>query len=84
MKICIDAGHSGLKYNKGVSAGYYESAVMWDYHKLLKAELEKYGVEVVTTRIAPNVSGSTRSVPKQDLCTKQIEGSSKALSRRFH
>ena len=58
MKICIDAGHSGLKYNKGVSAGYYESAVMWDYHKLLKAELEKYGVEVVTTRTDINENPS--------------------------
>ena len=50
MKICLDAGHSGNNYNKGVSAGYVESREMWKYHLLLKAELERYGVEVVTTR----------------------------------
>lgn len=50
MKICLDAGHYGNNYNKGVSAGYVESREMWKYHLLLKAELERYGVEVVTTR----------------------------------
>ena len=50
MKICIDAGHYG-KYNPStVVAGYYESEFTWKYHLLLKAELEKYGVTVITTR----------------------------------
>jgi N-acetylmuramoyl-L-alanine amidase len=58
MKICIDAGHSGYYANKGVSAGYVESVAMWNYHLLLKAELEKYGVEVVTTRKTINENPS--------------------------
>lgn len=50
MKICIDAGHYG-KYNPStVVAGYYESEFTWKFHLLLKAELEKYGVTVITTR----------------------------------
>lgn len=50
MKICIDAGHYG-KYNPStVVSGYYESEFTWKFHLLLKAELEKYGVTVVTTR----------------------------------
>lgn len=50
MKICIDAGHYD-KYNKSpVNSSYWESYFTWDFHKLLKAELEKYGVTVVVTR----------------------------------
>lgn len=50
MKICIDAGHYG-KYNPStVVSGYYESEFTWKFHLLLKAELEKYGVTVTTTR----------------------------------
>lgn len=49
-KICLDAGHYG-KYNPSpVVAGYYESDMNWKLHLLLKAELEKYGFEVGTTR----------------------------------
>lgn len=50
MKICLDPGHYGDSYNPGVAAGYVESNFTWDYHLLLKTELEKYGVEVSTTR----------------------------------
>lgn len=50
MKICIDAGHYG-KYNRSPNVtSYYESDMAWKLHLLLKAELESYGVEVVTTR----------------------------------
>ena len=50
IKICLDAGHFG-KYNQSpVNKKYYESLVMWDLHLLLKEELEKYNIQVVTTR----------------------------------
>lgn len=50
MKICLDAGHYG-KYNQSpVNKSYWESDFAWKFHLLLKAELEKYGVQVVTTR----------------------------------
>ena len=44
--VCLDAGHYG-KYNRSPAVpAYYESVRMWDLHLLLKAELEKYGIEV--------------------------------------
>ena len=50
IKICLDAGHFG-KYNQSkVYPTYYESEMTWKLHLLLKAELEKYGFEVITTR----------------------------------
>ena len=50
IKICLDAGHYG-KYNRSpVNKAYYESEMNWKLHLLLKAELEKYGIEVITTR----------------------------------
>lgn len=49
-KICLDAGHYG-KYNQStVAPEYYESEMTWKLHLRLKAELEKYGFEVMTTR----------------------------------
>ncbi len=52
-KICIDAGHYG-DYNRSPAvAEYYESRMNWKLHLLLKAELEKYGFSVVTTRPDP-------------------------------
>ena len=49
-KICLDAGHYG-KYNRSpVVPAYYESEMNWKLHLLLKAELEAYGFEVITTR----------------------------------
>lgn len=49
-KVCLDAGHSG-KYNQSpVNKKYYESVAMWDLHLLLKEELEKYNIWVITTR----------------------------------
>lgn len=50
VKICLDAGHYG-KYNRSsVVPAYYESDMTWKLHLKLKAELEKYGIEVITTR----------------------------------
>ena len=50
IKVCLDAGHYG-KYNRSnVVPEYYESDMNWKLHLLLKAELEKYGIEVITTR----------------------------------
>ncbi|MCI8959002.1 MAG: hypothetical protein HFG62_07785 [Lachnospiraceae bacterium] len=51
IKICLDAGHYGSSYNHSPVVGsYYESAMAWDLHLKLKAELEARGFEVVTTR----------------------------------
>ena len=51
VKICLDAGHYGSSYNHSPVVGsYYESAMAWDLHLKLKAELEARGFEVVTTR----------------------------------
>lgn len=48
--VCLDAGHYG-KYNRSpVVADYYESDMNWKLQNLLKAELEKYGIQVKTTR----------------------------------
>lgn len=48
--VCLDAGHYG-KYNRSPAVSeYYESDMNWKLHLLLKAELEKYGIEVRTTR----------------------------------
>lgn len=50
IKICLDAGHYG-KYNRSpVVREYYESEMNWKLHLKLKAELEKRGFEVITTR----------------------------------
>lgn len=51
VKICLDAGHTGKKYNQSpVVKSYYESAMVWALHLKLKAKLEARGFEVVTTR----------------------------------
>ena len=48
--VCLDAGHYG-KYNRSpVVADYYESDMNWKLQNLLKEELEKYGIQVKTTR----------------------------------
>jgi N-acetylmuramoyl-L-alanine amidase len=48
--IVLDAGHTGKYWNRGAVTGYYESAVMWEYHKELGAALEKKGFKVKYTR----------------------------------
>lgn len=51
IKICLDAGHVGSKYNQSpVVKTYYESAMVWKLHLKLKAELETRGFEVITSR----------------------------------
>jgi N-acetylmuramoyl-L-alanine amidase len=54
IKICLDAGHYG-KYNQSPAIPeYYESDMTWKLHLKLKAQLESYGIEVVTTRKSQN------------------------------
>lgn len=49
-RICLDAGHYG-KYNRSPAVpSYYESEMNWKLHLKLKAALERYGFEVITTR----------------------------------
>lgn len=56
IKVCLDAGHYG-KYNRSPAvASYYESDMAWKFHKMLKAELEKLGAEVITTRAKQNTN----------------------------
>lgn len=51
VKVCLDAGHTGSKYNQSpVVKSYYESAMVWALHLKLKAQLEVRGFEVITTR----------------------------------
>ncbi|WP_347133978.1 N-acetylmuramoyl-L-alanine amidase [[Clostridium] symbiosum] len=51
IKVCLDAGHVGSNYNQSpVVKTYFESAMNWKLHLYLKAELEKRGFEVITTR----------------------------------
>lgn len=49
-KICIDAGHYGKVNRSPVVPEYYESDMTWKLHLLLKTELEKRGISVITTR----------------------------------
>lgn len=50
VKICLDAGHYG-DYNPSPALSQYtEAECMWKLHLLLKAELEKYQVQVILTR----------------------------------
>lgn len=50
MKICIDAGHYGNYNQSPVNKAYYESQMVWKLHNYLKAELEQFGVTIITTR----------------------------------
>ena len=51
MRIMLDAGHYGSYYNQSPAVPeYYESNVMWKYHLMLKAALERRGVTVDITR----------------------------------
>ncbi len=55
IKICLDAGHYA-DYNRSPAVpAYYESRMNWKLHLLLKAELEKYGISVITTRPDPEI-----------------------------
>lgn len=61
MKVCLDAGHYGLYNRSPVNKNYYESLFTWKFHLLLKAELEKYHIDVVTTR-----EDQTKDLPVYD------------------
>lgn len=52
IKVCIDAGHSGLSNRSPAVPEYYESVVMWRLQVYLKDALEALGLEVITTREA--------------------------------
>ena len=49
-RICLDAGHHELINRSPVNKAYWESVFNWDFHLKLKASLESYGFEVITTR----------------------------------
>ncbi len=54
VRICLDAGHYG-KYNRSAAVpAYYESDMTWKLHLKLKAALEAYGIDVITTRADQN------------------------------
>lgn len=50
VKIMLDAGHTGTKWNRGAVAGYFESAAMWTLHEHLAEELTNRGFTVGKTR----------------------------------
>lgn len=50
MKLCIDAGHSLGDNPSPANPAYCEGTRMFVLQKYLKAELERYGIEVVCTR----------------------------------
>lgn len=50
IRVCLDAGHYGKYNHSPVNGAYYESDMSWNLHLKLKAALESYGIEVVTTR----------------------------------
>lgn len=50
IKICLDAGHFDKRNRSPVVPEYYESEMNWKLHLKLKAELERRGFEVITTR----------------------------------
>ena len=64
-RVCIDAGHDG-KYNRSpVVKNYYESDMNWKLHLLLKVELEKLDIEVITTRATQNTELSVTARGKK-------------------
>ena len=50
VKIMLDAGHTGTKWNRGAVAGYFESAAMWTLHEYIAEELTNRGFTVGKTR----------------------------------
>lgn len=61
LKIMIDPGHFGSRYNRGVISSYYESNMTWELAGYLKKELESYGITV----------GMTRDTKDEDLAVYQ-------------
>lgn len=54
IKITLDPGHGKTGNPYPPQKGYYEGTQMWKLANFLKAELKKYGFQVVTTR--PNLN----------------------------
>ncbi|MBR5743632.1 MAG: N-acetylmuramoyl-L-alanine amidase [Clostridia bacterium] len=50
VRILLDAGHAGSRYNKGAVEGYYESETVWRLQEKLASFLEERGFEVGKTR----------------------------------
>ncbi|HAG12876.1 MAG TPA: hypothetical protein DCG49_03315 [Ruminococcus sp.] len=50
IRICLDAGHYGKYNHSPVNSAYWESDFTWKMHLYLKEELERYDIEVITTR----------------------------------
>lgn len=51
LKIMLDAGHYGSRYNKGAISGYYESNAVWTItEEMEKVFSEYYDVKVAKTR----------------------------------
>ena len=61
IKICLDAGHAGKKNRSPVVPEYYEADFSWKLHRKLKAQLESYGIQVITTRGSQEEELGTRS-----------------------
>ena len=67
IKICLDAGHFG-KYNRSPAVPeYYESDMTWKLHNKLKAALEQYGIEVITTRENKDID---KGLKERGMCAK--------------
>lgn len=65
IKICLDAGHAGKENKSPVVSEYYESDFNWKLHLKLKAELEAFGIQVITTRANQNEDLGTKSRGKK-------------------
>lgn len=61
IKICLDAGHAGKENRSPVVPEFYESDFNWKLHLKLKAELEAYGIQVITTRASQEEVLGTKS-----------------------
>lgn len=70
--LVLDPGHKGERYNiSPANSKYAESAVMWDFYKLLKKYVEEYGIKVICTRDNidedPSLSTRGKTAQKGDL-----------------
>ena len=50
VRILLDAGHAGSRYNKGAEPGYFESATVWNLSEKLGEALRRRGFFVGMTR----------------------------------
>lgn len=66
-KICLDAGHYGKSNRSPAVPAYYESDMNWKLQNKLKAALEQYGIEVITTRTS---QGIDKGLKERGSCAK--------------